>query len=355
MTIDNDDLFEKIESEEEDRNIELSKTYQISIHGADYTLSVLKEKLDKGDIFLPSFQRRYIWPVSKASKLIESFLMGLPVPQIFLYKELGTEKLLIVDGHQRLKTIQYYLNEKLPSGRKFKLNYVRSQWKGKAFSDLSGAEKRRIEDSILRASIFQQTDPSDNTSIFEVFERLNTGGVKLNSQEIRNCVIRGKIRDFLKDLNKYKNWRILFSKSKPDKRMRDIEMILRFLALYERLKEYTPPMKEFLTKFMEDKVDLSEEEEEKYSTLFKNTIDIILDKIGKDAFKRKNRINVAIFDAVTVSIAKLIPDKIAEDRIFGNYHLLIKDLNFKEFISLNTTYKETVQTRIKMAMGKFNK
>ena len=119
-----DDLFEKIESEEEDRELELPTTYKISLYGADYTLSVLKEKLEKEDIFIPSFQRKYIWPVSKASKLIESFLMGLPVPQIFLYKEIGTEKLLVVDGHQRLKSIQCFLNEKLPNGRKFKLTYV---------------------------------------------------------------------------------------------------------------------------------------------------------------------------------------------------------------------------------------
>lgn len=98
---DEEDNFEEIQSEIDDKETDLAP-YKLITYGADYTLQVLAEKLEAEDIIVPPFQRKYIWPLVKASKLIESFLLGLPVPQIFLYKEVDTETLTVVDGQQRL-------------------------------------------------------------------------------------------------------------------------------------------------------------------------------------------------------------------------------------------------------------
>jgi uncharacterized protein with ParB-like and HNH nuclease domain len=249
---DEDELFEKISSEVDDREIDVA-TYKIISYGADYTLKLLSEKFKDEEIVIPPFQRKYVWPPKKASKLVESFLLGLPVPQIFLYKEEDTQDLLVVDGQQRLKTIHYFLDGKFPDGTDFYLRSVKPHWEGKRFEDLKEPDKRRFKDGVLRATIFQQTDPKDNTSVFEIFNRLNTGGMALKEQEIRNCIVRGPINDFLNELNDYANWRILFGKSESDTRMRDVELILRFLALYDNIDTYSKPMKEFLTCYMRSK------------------------------------------------------------------------------------------------------
>lgn len=349
---DEDGLFEKIPSEVEDREIDVA-SYKIISYGADYTLKILSDKLRDDEIIIPPFQRKYVWLPKKASKLVESFLLGLPVPQIFLYKEGDTQDLLVVDGQQRLKTIHYFLEGKFPDGTDFYLRSVKSQWEGKKFEDLSEPDKRRFKDSVLRATIFQQTNPADNTSIFEIFERLNTGGMALKEQEIRNCVVRGEINDFLNELNDYSNWRTLFGKNEPDSRMRDVELILRFLALYDNLDSYSKPMKEFLTNYMRSKKHINASEKEKYSRLFKETIDLILTEIGDSAFKLKAGINVAVFDSISVALAKVDTKKTSN--LKEKHAILIKNPSYLEAVSKATTDKEKVKRRIEIAIEIFSK
>ncbi|MGB3479947.1 MAG: DUF262 domain-containing protein [bacterium] len=346
---DDEDNFEEIQSEIDDKETDLAP-YKLITYGADYTLQVLVDKLEAEDIIVPPFQRKYIWPLVKASKLIESFLLGLPVPQIFLYKEVDTETLTVVDGQQRLRTIQYFFNE-IFKERAFRLLNVKQQWEGKKYTELKANEQRRLRDSILRATIFQQTDPNDNSSIFEVFERLNTGGMTLREQEIRNCVIRGNINSFLEGLNNYPTWRNLFGNVQIDTRMRDIEMILRFFALYDNLDNYSKPMKDFLTLFMRGKKNLSEDEKSNYETIFKQTMDFINEKIGPRAFRIRTGINIAVFDAISVSLAKLDLSGLSD--VKENFELLISDTDFIDLVSVHTTDKDKVIQRISLATRYF--
>jgi len=349
---DEDELFEKIPSESEDREIDVA-SYKIISYGADYTLKILSDKFRDEEIVIPPFQRKYVWPPKKASKLVESFLLGLPVPQIFLYKEGDTQVLLVVDGHQRLKTIHYFLEGKFPDGTGFYLRSVKPKWEGKLFENLTEPDKRKFKDSVLRATIFQQTDPADNTSVFEIFERLNTGGMALKEQEIRNCVVRGEINNFLNELNNYSNWRTLFGKTEPDSRMRDVELILRFLALYDNIDTYSKPMKEFLTSYMRSKKDINTIDKENYSKLFKETIDLILNTIGSSAFKLKAGINVAVFDSISVALSKVDSKKISN--LNEKHAILIKNPSYLEAVSKATTDKEKVKRRIDIAIETFSK
>jgi len=346
-----DEIFEKIPSEEEDKEIDIA-SYKIISYGADYTLDVLSDKYADGEIIVPPFQRKFVWPPKKASKLVESFLLGLPVPQIFFYKEEETQDLLVVDGQQRLKTIYYFLEGEFPDGSDFFLRSVKAKWEGKKFVDLSEPDKRRFKNSVLRATIFQQTDPKDNSSIFEIFERLNTGGMALKEQEIRNCIVRGEINDFLIKLNNYPNWRTLYGKNEPDARMRDVELILRFLALHENLNGYSKPMKEFLTNYMKRNKNISQTNKDKLSTIFKKTMDIILSNIGPSAFKLKAGINVAVFDSISVALAYIDDQKL--ENLRDKYMLLTENPSYLESVSKATTDKERVKRRIDIAIETFS-
>ena len=352
MELESNIELENLASEEEDLDIDTAP-FQIHTYGADYTLEILAKKIDEKEIIIPPFQRLYVWTDKKASKLVESFLLGLPVPQIFLYRQEKTENLLVVDGQQRLRTIHYFMRGWLENERPFALRGVKQNWEGKTFMQLDEPDKRRFKNSVMRATVFQQTDPKDNSSVFQIFERLNTGGMALTMQEIRNCVTRGKINDFLAKLNAYSAWRSLLNKQSPDTRMKDVEMILRFLALYEEWQSYKKPMKDFISNFMEKNKNLNTPTQNKYEKIFQNAVGFISKEIGSSAFRLTAGTNIALFDALTVAIAKSDIRKIKDAKI--KLEDLKKNPIFVEAVSSHTTDEEKVQSRIKIALQTFAK
>jgi uncharacterized protein with ParB-like and HNH nuclease domain len=343
--------LEEIPSEEKDQDLDTA-SYKITTYGTDFTLEILSSKLTDGEIVVPPFQRRYVWSQKKASKLVESFLLGLPVPQIFLYRNEETQDLTVVDGQQRLRTINYFLRGTNQDDATFRLISVKQEWEGKSFSDLREQDKRKFKNSILRATIFEQTDPQDDSSVFEIFERLNTGGMALTLQEIRNCVIRGAINKFLDDLNLHKSWRELLNKPSPDSRMKDVEMMLRFFALREKWTSYKKPMKDFIRDFMKDHKDIGEKEQEELISVFKSTTDFILTQIGPRSFRVKSGVNVALFDSLMVSLSQIGIKKVTEATT--KYQQLLANEVYKQAISESTTDVERVQSRIKIAIETFS-
>ena len=349
----NELIFEDLESEEDDEQTDTAG-YKINTYGADFVLQTLVSKIKDREITIPRFQRKYVWTKKKASKLIESFLLGLPVPQIFLYKSEKSESLLAVDGQQRLRTIEYFFDGKYEDGSSFFLVNVKQKWEGKDFEHLEETEKRKLKNCVLRATIFEQTDPKDHKSVLEIFQRLNTGGVSLTAQEIRNCVIQGKLNNFLEELNKYKNWRILLGKYNPDLRMRDIEMLVRFFALLEGWEKYKKPMKDFLEDYMEDNKNLDEKKANELSEKFKKTIDIIKEELGERAFRPRG-INVSIFDSISVAIATLGENR--KENLKEAYQNLVKKENeaYWGAVQKSTTDTDRVKSRIKLARSSFAK
>ncbi len=343
--------FEKIASEEIDSNSDTA-SYKINTYGADFTLEILSKKLNDGEIVVPQFQRRYVWNNKKASKLIESFLLGLPVPQIFVYRDEDSQDLLVVDGQQRLKSINYFFQGVYADNTPFRLQGVKSQWEGKLYTELSQQDQRKLNNSILRATIFEQTDPQDKTSVFQIFERLNTGGMALNQQEIRNCVIHGEINNFLESLNQYPKWRELLRKDLPDPRMRDIEMILRFFALYEHWETYTKPMKDFMSNYMKQRKDITSSQRQDFKLLFESIIDKLHSEIGTGAFRLKSAINVAMFDSIMVSLASVGIDNVKD--LKSSFSKLKGNEAYLKYISDSTTDSENVTGRIKIAIRYFS-
>lgn len=344
--------FEKIQSEEEDDQEDTS-TYEIITYGADYTLSVLYDKMEKGEILTPGFQRRFVWNMNQASKLIESFLLGLPVPGIFLSKDKKSGKLVVIDGQQRLVTCKAFRDEDFPSvstssvKRKFKLKSVNKKWEGKTYSDLEPEDRTNFDDSILRATIIQQIKPEDHNSIYHIFQRLNTGGTVLQNQEIRNCVYNGKFNDMLHELNKDPIWRKLYNSDEPNKRMKDEELILRFLSLYYDFAKYKKPMNEFLSGFMGRNKNPDNATINEMKNLFIETVAFVYNDIGSEAIRPRGNINTAAFDSIMYTLAKYKGN--LKENISEQVCLLFEDTNYMKCITEGTTDDETVKSRFNLA------
>jgi uncharacterized protein with ParB-like and HNH nuclease domain len=242
-TPDDDNVLDETEGEASSPAI-----YGISSYGADYTVDLLVKRMRSEAYVVPPFQRSYVWPLRKASRFIESLLLGLPVPGIFLYKESGTGNHLIVDGQQRLKTLQFFYDGHFGE-RKFRLKDVQDRWLEKTIDDLSAVDRQQLDDAIIHTIIFsQESPPENNSSIYHVFERLNTGATPLTPQEIRHCINHGDFTNLLEELNDNLEWREIYGNK--NRRLKDRELILRFLALYYDNSKYERPMSEFLNGFM---------------------------------------------------------------------------------------------------------
>lgn len=231
--------------------------YDIFSMPVDYTLETLHQKWRSGDIAVPRRQQGYAWKAPKASRLIESFLAGLPVPPVFLAM-VDDEKSVVIDGTQRLVTVFSYLDGAYPKdsglkGEKFEIVGINrhSRLYGKAFQDLGEDDQHRLKNAVLRATMVKQNGPSnDSLAMHEIYERLNTGGTSLEAQEVRSGVYMGCLVDLLERLNVDKDWRAILGEPRGDPGMKDREMILRYMALLHEEGTYAPPMKNFLSGFM---------------------------------------------------------------------------------------------------------
>lgn len=315
--------------------------YKIRVYPSDPTLEVLYSRWSRHEIIVTEFQRGWVWNSSQASRLIESFLAGLPVPPIFIYRE-ESGKEIIIDGQQRLKTVAGFFESKLPDGSPFYLRGVSKQWNNKDYKTLNESDRNRFKQSILRVIIVEQIEPGDTSSMYEVFSRLNTGGTALSPQEVRNSSCHGPFNDMLKDLNKIDAWRSVFGTTKPDTRMRDIELIARFLALDD--STYAKPMKTFITDFMYRRKRLVNND--KYKQKFTRTVTAVYEKLGTKPFNILRGINAAVFDSVMVAFARNV-DYPADIRL--RFNKLIKMESYLKTVSASTTDEDTVRERIRIA------
>src|SRR4051794_22340737 len=186
------DLAEGVEDDSE-RGPPDHIRFNITFYGADYPVETIVQRMLRNDFFIPDFQRSYVWSQKQASRFVESLLYGLPVPGVFLYREPGTGRHLIIDGQHRLKTLQLFYSGNFGE-KKFRLLDVARPWNGRTYEELEERDRLRLSDAIFHATIFKQEEPSeDDQSIYHVFERINTGGMRLSGQEIRTCLYYGQM------------------------------------------------------------------------------------------------------------------------------------------------------------------
>lgn len=328
--------------------------FSISSYGVDYTVDSLVKRMRAEAFRIPEFQRQFVWTPKHASKFIESLLMGLPVPGVFLYKEAETNEHLVIDGQQRLRTLQAFYDGIL-RGKEFKLQGVREPWNGKTYKTLDTADVLKLDDSVVHATVFKQEKPEDVLdSIYFVFERINTGGIRLSPQEIRNCVSLGPFIKRVKELNSYTPWREVFGSN--NNRAKDEELIVRFLAMYHSGDKYSRPMNSFLNNFSSKMNKLPDGDLDKLEAVFKKTIDKVNKSIGSRAFRIIRALNAAAFDSIMVGLAKRLEDvSVPSDKAVAKaYDKLISDKDFLQACERATADEENVKKRLDLATKAFS-
>ena len=340
-----------LEIQEEAEENEVTVSYDIATYPSDFTLNGIYEMWKDEGITIPDFQRGFVWTIRQASLLIESFLCGLPVPSVFFYID-DENKNLIIDGQQRILSTIFYFDgffgfENFQGRRQvFRLTGLSesSPYYRKKFDELSKSDQRKLQNSVLRAINIRQLSPTgDNTSIYHIFERLNTGGTPLKPQEIRNCVFRGDFAQKLKALNKDQNWRKILGKRAFDRHQADVELILRIFALSGQSNKYEKPMKEFLNKEMKRHQKGDSKKVQKFESLFPKVTKIIIDSLGEKPFNIRGPLNGSVLDSVFCTVIDNL-DNLKPD-LRDRFEALKQDEEFEEQTTKGTTDTNTLRNR----------
>ena len=337
--------------EEEELIVPAIERYDIETYPADYTLRTIYDLYKSKKIIIPEFQRKFVWNNIKQSRLIESFLLGLPIPAIYFYKS-PKEELLVIDGNQRIKTIiSFYENKLILKG-------VQETFLHKRYNDLHETDKNYFDSSVLRSFIVRQIRPKNGSSIYHIFERLNTGGVTLTPMEIRKALFYGEFYKLLELLNKLEAWRAILGQKNEDLRLKDIELILRCISLSDFWKKYKSPMTEFLNKTMaiysKKYSKIAKKAEQKFTHICKLIVNSLGDKPfhtrgGK--FNKKGRINFGVLDSFFVAISETTPNK---NTLINVYNFLKNDEKYTIHITKrDATKTENLKSRIKYVIECF--
>jgi hypothetical protein len=308
---------------ESSSEVDTPARFEVSSYGWDSDVEGLVKRMNRGDIKLPGFQRGFVWTKAEQSRFIESLILGLPVPNIFLARDGDSKTLNIIDGQQRLTTLQRYLAGSFPISNSENIHddlrgcyFHRDVVKSKKAKVLQDADARTLSDSILHSIVISPDTSSDspdygheyNNAVIQIFKRLNTGGRPLQPQEVRSCIFYGPFDDLLHELNELESWRSLFGAKHS--RYKDVETILRFFALYYDLENYKAPMPSFLDRYMEKNRKIDANRIDELRKLFISTSDTLLSACGSSLFKTGTTFLLSKFDAVTVGLAKAMSSKV---------------------------------------------
>lgn len=361
------DVIQHIRDEDGDSYSDDS-LFRISSYGADLSFRELIQRYEDEELLKPELQRHYVWDRTEASRFIDSVLLGLPVPSIFLAQQ-PDERLLIVDGYQRIMTVHNFVKGIFSTdGKIFRLSRsvkINRRWRGKAFTELTDTEQRKIRNTTIHAIIFIQQEPqNDDTSLFQVFERINTSGRSLMPQEIRNCVAQGKFNKLLFKLNENDDWRTVFGLETPDVRMRDMEYILRFFALSSsRFKEDNRErisLRRFLDLYMKSNANPSDDELSQFSDRFNAAIDLVHSTFSESAFhnispttpnKLVEKFSPTIFDSILIAADYSLQRgnyKIPDDPELSRRDLL-QDEEYRFAVTKETMSRKNILMRISKA------
>lgn len=359
--LEDEERFDGESTEEEDVTPVVS--YDVTSYGSDPEVEVLVNRLRRGDIIIPPFQRDYVWKQPEASKFIESLLLGLPVPGVFFATEPSSNKQLVIDGQQRLKTLLFffdgYFNPRPDdkTQKVFALTKVQKAFEGKTYKTLEENDRIRLETSIIHATVVKQTaPPEEDTSLYHIFERLNSGGRRLTDQEMRLALYHGPLIEKLKELNEYSQWRNIFGKVNP--RLKDQELILRFFAMWENRDKYERPMGEFLNKYAAANRNAKSAKLNELGSIFCNVIDAFEASLTVRPFRLTTSLNVAVYDSCMIGLSARIldPAKGAPDpaKIASAYKKLLGQEEYLETVSRSTADDAFVRRRMELAIDHFS-
>ena len=330
-----------------------TETYDFSV---STILDYLKE--DK-KMFIPEFQRRYVWSDTQASRLIESLIIQCPIPVVYLNQE-KDERFSVIDGNQRLTSLSRYARNLFP----LKGLTAYPELEGKYFDDLDPRFQRHILNRTLRCIvILKDTHPQVK---FDVFERLNTGSVKLTAQELRHGLYYGALMKLVSKLAKHKEWSDKFPPGK-DRRMRSEEFVLRFLAFHYESDQYEKPLAQFLNKFAERRRNAAPEVLAEMETLFDSVVSALSNVYGDMAFKVfdedrniQSSFNAALFDAQILAVSKNLARAVTfsaprRKAWLDKLAAIFLEVDFQKSIGRATSDEKMIEFRISRIGAEFAK
>ncbi|HEY4183919.1 MAG TPA: DUF262 domain-containing protein [Polyangia bacterium] len=322
----------------------------VLIRSESRTVFDVVRRIEQGSYIMdPDFQRDFIWPEDKQSKLIESVLMRIPLPVLYLAED-NLGHMIVVDGLQRLSTFRRFLkNEfrlKLPSQRELDK---------KSFNDLSPKLKNRVEDCNLMLYVVDAKVPE--RARLDIFERVN-GGVPLTRQQMRNCLYVGQATQFLKTEARTDIFADATGNSLNRQTMRDREFVNRFCAFHLlSLDEYKGEMDDFLANALEKMNKMSLAKLETLSADFRNALRNNFSLFGEHAFRkhdqdqaRRSILNASIWDVMTTELAR-IPEALVDehsDEIRNRFYALMNDATFVRSVTYSTNSANQVRQRFDM-------
>lgn len=360
--------------------------YDITSTPNDFNISTLFSLIDNGVIKMPPFQRNYVWDEKRASKLIESIILGLPVPQVFLYEQ-GKNSFYVIDGQQRLLSIYFFMKQRFPTkeGRVILRQYLTGDTKidskilsndkyFKNFSlklpSLTSKEKNKFNEikfetlgdykytfeilRTIRSVVIKQNEPDDDSAIYEIFNRLNTGGQNLSPQEIRMSLYYSDFYKKLFEINNMPKWRNLLRQINEDIHFKDIEILLRSFAMLFEFERYKSPMGKFLNTFSKRANSFNNETIVYLYELFVSFLDSCSDLDSNVFCTKKNQFSISLFESVFVATAKPFFEKksIINVKIVNSSVLELK--NDSSFINSNqgsVASRTNVTNRINRAIS----
>ncbi len=310
-------------------------------------------------IIQPDFQREIVWKNPDQSRFIDSLIKQLPIPSLCFSLDYKTDKRLVIDGLQRMKSIVNFLTDE--NWILSKLDDIDDRISGKKVSQIRQEYPKifeRVQNVTLPITVLRcdYSKSSHINYLFTIFHRLNKEGTKLNNQEIRNAIFSGAFNNLLKDCNKNEKWRILIG-IKEDKVYRFLkeELILRFFAFFDNYSNYKGSLNKFLNEYMLLNKNLNQSKIEEKKLLFIETVEIIFNKLSNQQIL--NRTSNVIVESLMIGIAKNLSFvKDLEYGVLANmFGCLLSDNSFSdENLRSNLTSKDKVLKRIETAIKVFS-
>lgn len=361
------------------------KEYDITATPNDFNILTLFSLIDNGVIKMPPFQRNYVWDEKRASKLIESIILGLPVPQVFLYEQ-GKNSFYVIDGQQRLLSIYFFVKQRFPTaeGRLILRQYLTGDTKidssilsedryfknfklklpSSANNEKNKFDKLKYETlgeykntfdilRTVRSVVIKQNEPDDDSSIYEIFNRLNTGGQNLSPQEIRMSMYYSPFYKKIIELNAQPKWRKILRQAQADVHFKDVEILLRAFAMLFEYETYSSPMGRFLNTFSKTANGFKLELIDYLEALFVSFLDSC-DELSETAFSTKQgQFSISLFESIFVAtcIGAFKKKELISLKVVNESVVALKEN--EEFINSNqgsVASKSNVTTRINKAI-----
>ena len=305
----------------------------------------------------PDFQRNFVWKPVVQTCFIDSLVKGLPIPSIFIALDTSTGKRLVIDGLQRISTIVRFFEE--DTWRLNRLPDIDDNISGKSIRVIQRRFPKlfqRIENATIPVTTIKGdfSIQSSMDNLFNIFHRLNTGGQKLNNQEIRNCIYSGKFNRLLKNISNSEEWTKTMGKTSKINRLDNEEILLRVFAFSDQLDEYTGNLAKFLNHYMAEKKNITNEEIDEKEDTLTSTLSYISENIDKPA--SVSELNKTQKEGLLVGVCKNI-ESITSKSTEEFQKMFEEFINSKEFnpenLKQGLSKKENVQPRLRKAISIF--